>query len=285
MDCLIITGMSGAGKSQAVDVLEDLGYYCVDNMPAQLIVTFISLFAGTERRYKRVAFVVDSRSNCDFPALLEDVESIKKSGMSVKILFLDCADNVLINRQKESRRRHPLEREDLPLAAAITEERLQLSAMKERADYVLDTTATAIADFKSYMRSLFGEEGSQSGMLITVSTFGFKHGLPYDSDLVFDVRCLPNPFYQEELRHKTGLDDPVRDYVFSFQESRGLLEQIRGFLRYTLPLYAGEGKTELVVAIGCTGGHHRSVAMTHAAAEFCRELGYPTREVHRDITH
>ena len=211
MDCLIVTGMSGAGKSQAVDVLEDIGYYCVDNMPAQLIVTFISLFSGTEQKYKRVAFVVDSRSNCDYSSLLNDLDHMKQNGNNVKILFLDCTDAVLINRQKESRRRHPLEREDLSLSAAIALERSQLTMMKERADYVLDTTATAVADFKSRLRSLFGSNDTFSRIMITVNTFGFKHGIPYDSDLVFDVRCLRNPYYDAKLRPLTGTHPAVQD--------------------------------------------------------------------------
>jgi len=261
MDCLIITGMSGAGKSQAVDVLEDIGYYCVDNMPAQLIITFISLFSGTEQKYNRVAFVVDSRSDCDYTALLADLDNLKKSGMSVKILFLDCADGVLINRQKESRRRHPLERKDLPLAAAIALERTQLTAMKERADYVLDTTTTPVADFKVYMRSLFGENGGQNSMLITVNTFGFKYGMPYDSDLVFDVRCLRNPYYDPELRRLTGTHPAVQEYVMEDPNSGIFLDKLVNMVSFLIPLYEKEGKTSLAISIGCTGGKHRSVTM------------------------
>jgi UPF0042 nucleotide-binding protein len=272
MDCLIISGLSGAGKSLTVDVLEDIGYYCVDNMPAQLIVTFISLFSGTEQKYKRVAFVVDSRSNCDYQALLADLDNLRKSGMSVRILFLDCADGVLVNRQKASRRRHPLEREDLPLASAIAEERLQLSAMKERADFVLDTTGTAVADFKNHLRSVFGENGGMSAMLITVNTFGFKYGMPYDSDLVFDVRCLRNPYYDPELRPLNGTDKRVQDYVMEDPASGQFLEKLVDMVSFLIPMYEKEGKTSLSISIGCTGGKHRSVTMGCLLTEaLCRE--------------
>ena len=283
MKTLVISGLSGAGKSKAASYLEDMGYYIVDNMPAAMILKFAE-FAQSSR-YERVALVYDVRTSTAFTELFGVLDQLTAMGCDCSLLFLEASSETIIKRYKETRRRHPLSGRTDTLEEAVLREQELLSGVRARADVVIDTTRLSTAQLQQEMLRRFGEGCGESGMSVTVTSFGFKHGLPLDADLVFDVRCLPNPFYQEELRHKTGLDDPVRDYVFSFQESRGLLEQIRGFLRYTLPLYAGEGKTELVVAIGCTGGHHRSVAMTHAAAEFCRELGYPTREVHRDITH
>lgn len=283
MDCLIITGMSGAGKSLTVDVLEDIGYYCVDNMPSQLIGTFISLFSDSEHKYKRVAFVVDSRSDCDYTALLSTLDSLKASGIAVRILFLDCADSLLINRQKESRRRHPLERADLPLASAIAQERLQLASMKERADYVIDTTATSVADLKTRLRSIFGSADNMNRIMITVNTFGFKYGIPHDSDLVFDVRCLRNPHYDPALRPLTGTHPDVQEYVMADHASTEFLAKLVDMVTFLIPLYEKEGKTALSVSIGCTGGKHRSVTMGCLLTEALQRENYNVFLRNRDM--
>jgi len=283
MKTLIISGLSGAGKSKAASYLEDMGYYIVDNMPAAMILKFAEFASGS--RYERVALVYDVRTAISFTEIFGVLDQLKEMGCECRLLFLEASAETIIKRYKETRRRHPLAEKTDTLEQAVLREQELLSPVRARADVVIDTTRLSTAQLQQEMMRLFGSGEGQEGMSITVTSFGFKHGLPLDADLVFDVRCLPNPFYLAELRHKTGLDAPVRDYVFSFKESQGLLEQMQSFLTYTLPLYAGEGKTALVVAVGCTGGHHRSVAMTHALAEFCRGKGYPTREIHRDIAH
>lgn len=283
MKTLIISGLSGAGKSKAASFLEDMGYYIVDNMPAAMILKFAEFAKGS--RYEQVALVYDVRTALSFTELFGVLDQLEAMGCACKLLFLEASAETIIKRYKETRRRHPLAEKTDTLEEAVLRERELLSPVRARADVVIDTSRLPTAQLQQEMLRLFGAGGGQEGMGVTVTSFGFKHGLPLDADLVFDVRCLPNPFYIEELRSKTGLDAPVRDYVFSFKESCGLLEEIRNFLTYALPLYAEEGKTGLVVAVGCTGGHHRSVAFVHALAEFCREKGYPTREIHRDISH
>ena len=283
MKTLIISGLSGAGKSKAASYLEDMGYYIVDNMPAAMILKFAEFAKGS--RYEQVALVYDVRTALSFTELFGVLDQLEAMGCACKLLFLEASAETIIKRYKETRRRHPLAEKTDTLEEAVLRERELLSPVRARADVVIDTSRLSTAQLQQEMLRLFGAGGGQEGMGVTVTSFGFKHGLPLDADLVFDVRCLPNPFYIEELRNQTGLDAPVRDYVFSFKESCGLLEQIRNFLTYALPLYAEEGKTGLVVAVGCTGGHHRSVAFAHALAEFCREKGYPTREIHRDISH
>ena len=283
MKTLIISGLSGAGKSKAASYLEDMGYYIVDNMPAAMILKFAEFAKGS--RYEQVALVYDVRTALSFTELFGVLDQLEAMGCACKLLFLEASAETIIKRYKETRRRHPLAEKTDTLEEAVLRERELLSPVRARADVVIDTSRLSTAQLQQEMLRLFGADGGQEGMGVTVTSFGFKHGLPLDADLVFDVRCLPNPFYIEELRSKTVLDAPVRDYVFSFRESHGLLEQIQNFLTYALPLYAEEGKTGLVVAVGCTGGHHRSVAFVHALAEFCREKGYPTREIHRDISH
>ena len=281
MKTLIISGLSGAGKSKAASYLEDSGYYIVDNMPAAMILKFAEFAKGS--RYERVALVYDVRTATSFTELFGVLDQLKAMGCECSMLFLDAAPEVIIKRYKETRRRHPLSDSAATLEEAVRREREVLSPVRERADVVIDTTHLSTAQLQQEMLRLFGTADGKGGMTVTVTSFGFKHGLPLEADLVFDVRCLPNPFYQETLRHQTGLDAPVRDYVFSFKESQGLLERIQSLLDYSLPLYAEEGKTGLFIAVGCTGGHHRSVAMAHRLAKFCRESGFATIENHRDI--
>ena len=279
MKTLIISGLSGAGKSKAASYLEDAGYYIVDNMPAAMILKFAEFAQGS--RYERVALVYDVRNATSYTELFGVLDQLKNL-CECRLLFLDAAPKTIIKRYKETRRRHPLAGKADTLEEAVRKEQELLSPVRGRADVVIDTTHLSTAQLQQEMLHRFAEDSG--GMSVTVSSFGFKHGLPLEADLVFDVRCLPNPYYQEALRHQTGLDAPVADYVFSFQESQGLLDHIKGLLGYSLPLYAEEGKTGLVIAVGCTGGHHRSVAMAHRIAVFCREAGYPTLETHRDIT-
>ena len=280
MKTLIISGLSGAGKSKAASFLEDAGYYIVDNMPAAMILKFAEFAKGS--RYERVALVYDVRNATSYTELFDVLDQLK-SLCDCELLFLDAAPDTIIKRYKETRRRHPLAGSVETLEQAVHEEQERLSHVRARADVVIDTTHLSTAQLQQEMLRLFASATAQGGMTVTVTSFGFKHGLPLEADLVFDVRCLPNPYYQEELRHKTGLDAPVSDYVFSFKASQGLLDHIRDLLSYALPLYAEEGKTSLTIAVGCTGGHHRSVAMAHRLAASTREAGYPTIETHRDI--
>lgn len=279
MKTLIISGLSGAGKSKAASYLEDAGYYIVDNMPAAMILKFAEFARGT--RYERVALVYDVRNATSYTELFGVLDQLKTL-CECRLLFLDAAPKTIIKRYKETRRRHPLAGKADTLEEAVYKEQELLSPVRARADVVIDTTDLSTAQLQQEMLHRFAEDSG--GMSVTVTSFGFKHGLPLEADLVFDVRCLPNPYYQEALRRQTGLDAPVADYVFSFQASTGLLDHIKDLLAYSLPLYAEEGKTNLVIAVGCTGGHHRSVAMAHRLAEFCRRSGYPTLETHRDIT-
>ena len=249
MEILIISGLSGAGKSKAASFLEDMGFYIVDNMPAAMILKFAEFCAGGNGRYDRVA-----------------------------------APEVIIKRYKETRRRHPLAADTDSLEEAVKKERAMMAPVKERADFVIDTSRTSTAQLRGELLRLFGQEGEKEGMTVSVTSFGFKYGLPLEADLVFDVRFMPNPFYMEDLRPRTGLDQAVADYVFHFPQTQDYMRRLEDLLAFSLPLYAEEGKTSLTIAVGCTGGHHRSVAVTHALAGFIHGLGYQVLENHRDMT-
>lgn len=281
MDCLIISGLSGAGKSVTVDVLEDIGYYCIDNMPVKLIPQFAELFGSSAEKSKKVAFVVDIRGGRDHSYLFRAMEDMEQTGSRCRILFLDCADEVLINRQKASRRRHPLDVDGLGLTAAIAQERELMEPMRRRAEWVIDTTALAAADLKSHLHQLFGHE-EDLGLAVTVCSFGFKYGIPREADLVFDVRFLKNPYYIPELKSLTGLDDVVYDYVFSDPNADPYVEKLRDLLTFSLPLYLVEGKTSLVIAVGCTGGRHRSVSVSRRLHRELEALGHNVTLRHRD---
>ena len=283
MEILIISGLSGGGKSKAASFLEDSGFYIVDNMPAAMILKFAEFCAGGGGRYARVALVYDVRTAESFTELFEVLDKLKGMEGVCRMLFLDASPAAIIKRYKETRRRHPLEKETNSLEEAVETERELMLPVKERAGFVIDTTRLSTAKLRQELLHIFSGEGEQAGMTVSVTSFGFKYGLPLEADLVLDVRFMPNPFYMEGLRHQTGLDKPVSDYVFSFQQTQDFLRKVEDLLRFTLPLYAEEGKTGLVIAIGCTGGHHRSVAIAHALAEFVREQGYQTMEHHRDM--
>ena len=284
MDILIISGLSGAGKSKAASYLEDMGFYIVDNMPAAMILKFAEFCAGGNGRYDRVALVYDVRTANSFTELFDVLDKLRAMEGACRMLFLEAAPEVIIKRYKETRRRHPLTDQTDSLAEAVHRERELMQPVQERADYVIDTSHTSTAQLRGELLRLFGEAGEKGGMTVSVTSFGYKYGLPLEADLVFDVRFMPNPFYMEELRPQTGLDQAVSDYVFSFQQTQGCMKRLEDLLSFTLPLYAEEGKTSLVIAVGCTGGHHRSVAVTHALAEFIRGLGYQVTENHRDMS-
>ena len=282
MDFLIVTGLSGAGKSLAMNVLEDIGYFCIDNIPAGLMPRLVDFAQQGENMLQKVAVVLDVRG-CRSAADVEDaLASLDKCGVGYRILFLDCADEVLQRRYKETRRIHPLTSyEGVSTASAIAMEREVLRPLFSRANFVLDTSLLSPAQNKERICGLFLQE-EQAGMVLNVVSFGFKYGLPKEADIVLDVRCLPNPFYIPELKPLTGLDQEVVDYVMGFEESKELLRRIQSLLEYSLPLYVKEGKSQLTIAVGCTGGKHRSITFARLIGQFCASLGYHPVLHHRD---
>ena len=283
MEFLIITGLSGAGKSRAADVLEDLDYYCVDNMPVALIPRFAEFCAATRGRYEKVALVTDVREKENFGELLSTIETLRRSEITCRILYMDADVPVLIRRYKESRRPHPLAGKGVSVEEAVRKEMALLAPVKEQADFVVNTSRLTLGQLQSKLYGLLCGEEEKRGIDVTVLSFGYKHGLPAEADLVFDARFLPNPFYVDELREKSGLDLPVKEYVFSFQQTRTFMEQLEAMLEFLLPLYIEEGKLSLTVAIGCTGGRHRSVAIATALNDHFLAKGISSVNVNRDI--
>ena len=284
MEILIISGLSGGGKSRAASFLEDIGFYIVDNMPAGMILKFAEFCAAGSGRYSRVALVYDVRTADSSDEFLEVLTTLRQREYNCKLLFLWADVGAIINRYKETRRLHPLQERAGSLEEAVRQEIQLMSPVRAQADMVIDSTNYSTARLRGELVRLFGGLTGAGELMVSLVSFGFKHGLPLEADLVFDVRFMPNPFYIDALRAKTGLDAEVRDYVLSFRETEQFLEKLRELLRFVLPLYREEGKTVLVVAIGCTGGHHRSVAVTHALAEYISSLGYQVTENHRDMT-
>ena len=284
MECLIVTGLSGAGKSRSIDVLEDIGFYCVDNIPPQLISKFIELSLQSDGKLSRVAIVSDIRGGELFNDLFAELKKIKERGeCDCKILFLDASDQVLIRRFRETRRKHPL----LGSVSGTTEEAIAierkiLRPVRENADFVIDTSLLTSAQLKERVTNIF-LENVNTGLQIICMSFGFKYGVPAESDLVFDVRCLPNPFYVDELKNQTGLDAAVFEYVMKWEKSQELLAKIEEFAAYVLPLYRNEGKSQLTISIGCMGGRHRSVAFVERLSRFLGGEGYKVMVNHRDI--
>lgn len=284
MEFVIISGLSGAGKSKTASFLEDMGFYVVDNMPAPLIPRFAGLCMAGQGRYDRVALVTDIRGGQTFDGLFEALDELTKMGCAYKILFVEAATEAIINRYKETRRLHPLAKNGRSLDDAVRQEREALLPVRRRAEYIIDTTALSTAKLRGEVLRLFRSGTSVPDMTVNVISFGFKHGIPIEADLVFDVRFLPNPFYIAELRDQTGLDEEVYNFVFGYQQTKDFMARLEGLIGFLLPQYVEEGKTVLVVAVGCTGGHHRSVAVTRALAEFIRQKGYTATENHRDMT-
>ena len=284
MEFIIISGMSGAGKSKAASFMEDMDFFCVDNLPAPLIPKFAELGMAGAGEYERVVLVTDVRGGPNFDGLFRALEALESMKCPCRILFMDAADETIIKRYKETRRSHPLAEECDSLEGAIALERARLAPLRERADHIIDTSNLSTAKLKGELRRLFAKGTADQGrMEVRVTSFGFKHGLPMEADLVFDVRFLPNPYYVAELRAHTGLEDGVRDYVFSSPQTEEFLHRLKDFVLWLLPRYEEEGKTALVIAVGCTGGHHRSVAIAHALADGIRAAGTPVSESHRDL--
>lgn len=284
MEILIISGLSGSGKSRAATYLEDIGYYIVDNLPAEMMVKFADFCAASSGRYDRVALVYDVRAAEPFDLLIDTLERLKTTGVNCRMLFLEASTKTIINRYKETRRVHPLSGKGYNIEQAVQVEREMMWPIRDHADFIVDTTSFSTAKLRSELLNLFGDQSDRTGLSVNVLSFGFKHGIPIEADLVFDVRFMPNPYYVAELKEKTGLDEYVRDFVLGFQQTRSFLEKLQEMLTFLLPLYAEEGKTVLVIAIGCTGGHHRSVAVAHEVADYIMKEGYPVTENHRDIS-
>lgn len=284
MEILIISGLSGGGKSKAASFLEDMGYYIVDNMPAAMILKFAEFCERGGGRYDRAALVYDVRTATSLSEIFDVLDQLKTMQIDCRVLFLEASPEVIIQRYKESRRRHPLRNKTDSLEEAVRRERELMEPLKARADVVINTTRTSTAQLRARLLREFGGAAEQSGMAVNVVSFGFKYGLPMEADLVFDVRFLPNPYYIDELRPQTGLDQGVADYVLQSRQAQGYLPRLEELLAYSLPLYVEEGKTALVIAVGCTGGRHRSVAVAHVLAEFLRSrCGCPVTENHRDM--
>lgn len=281
MNVLIITGMSGAGKTLAIRSLEDIGYYCVDNMPPALIVKFVELFLKSDPQKDKIAMVMDIRSGGFINDLLPMLDELAELDVTYNILFLEASDRALINRFKESRRMHPLARSG-DIQEAIDEERSKLEVIKKRADYVVDTTDMSARELKFKLTGIF-YGSSDKGMMVNIISFGFKNGLPPTCDLVFDVRFLPNPFYIEELKYLNGLNEEVSSYVKESADYKIFIEKLFDMIDFLLPKYVDEGKSMLVIGIGCTGGKHRSVTIAETLKEHIQAQNYDVNIDHRDI--
>ena len=283
MEFVVVTGLSGAGKTQAMHAMEDIGFFCVDNLPPALIPVFYDLCVKSEDIMGRVAVVTDTRGGELFKSFFTAMEALKHDKKPYKILFLDASDAVLVRRFKETRRKHPLsDGLNGSLESAVKLEREMLKPMRESSDYVIDTSLVSPAQLRSRIAQLFLTQASDS-LAVHCISFGFKFGIPMEADLVFDVRCLPNPFYDENLRPLTGLDAPVRDYVMEKEETKGFVARFTDMIDYLLPLYAKEGKSQLVIAVGCTGGHHRSVALAQYMHDHLVQKGVRASVTHRDM--
>ena len=284
MRFVIVTGMSGAGKSTALKTLEDMGFFCVDNLPVMLIEKFAEIAHDDKLEVDNVAIGIDIRSGEALGELSECLQEMKKNNYNYEILFLDSSEVALVKRYKETRRKHPLdEKFNGNLHRAIKHEWEQLAQLREIADYYIETSNLSSNQLKEQVKELFLEKRSDS-LTIKIMSFGFKYGVSTESDLVFDVRCLPNPFYIETLRPHTGCDECVRDYVMSFEQSKELFGKLRDLIDFLIPLYINEGKSQLVIAFGCTGGKHRSVTFAELMAKYLGEKDYKIQRFHRDIT-
>lgn len=283
MRFIIVTGLSGAGKTEATRSLEDMGYFCVDNLPPKLIPKFAEACVQSQGKISKVALVIDIRGGIFFDDLFESLNYLKKQDFKYEILFLDASDEVLVKRFKESRRSHPLA-PGSRIITGINEERNRLREVKDRADIIIDTSKYAIKDLREEMTKNYGDiEQPEKQLSVTILSFGFKYGIPVDSDLVFDVRFIPNPFYIAELKPHSGNDEPVKKYVLEQEETKEFIEKVEDLLEFLIPKYKKEGKRQLIISIGCTGGRHRSVAIANEIYNGLLNKDYNISIEHRDI--
>ncbi len=283
MRFVVVTGMSGSGKRTAMKMLEDVGFYCVDNLPVPLIEKFVELVATPNGEINKVALGLDVRADQPFGDAQRVLDKLRENGYLFEILFMDAGDLVLLKRYKESRRMHPLS-PDGRVEEGVCKERAILQEIKQKADYVIDTSNLLTRELKEEIDHIFVRNEEYNSLMITLLSFGFKNGIPADADLVYDVRFLPNPFYIDELKHKTGNDQEVQDYVMNFPEASVFLEKLTDMLDFLIPNYIKEGKYQLVIGIGCTGGKHRSVTLANELYGVMKERGnYGVKLYHRDI--
>lgn len=283
MRFVIVTGMSGAGKLTAHKMLEDIGFYCVDNLPVPLIEKFIELIDEPNSEITKAALGLDVRADQSFEDAQKVLEQLKVNGHNFEILFMDCSESVLVKRYKESRRMHPLSPEGR-VEDGILREKLILEDMKRKSSYVIDTSNLLTRELKEEIDRIFNRNGEYNSLIINITSFGYKHGIPADADLVFDVRFLPNPFYIDELKHQTGNDAGVQDYVMGFPEAGIFLEKLTDMINFLIPGYVKEGKYQLIIGIGCTGGKHRSVTLANELYKRLKDKGsYGLKIFHRDL--
>ena len=280
MNFTILTGMSGSGKSKTIQIFEDLGYFCVDNMPPSLIPMLANMLDALTGKFSNIALVVDVRVGDMINELLGQIEELRKM-YDVRLIFLDAEDDTLVNRYKETRRSHPLNDPD-GLLASIEKERRMLSKLKDNADYVIDTTTFKGTDLRNHLLGIYNMKKA-AAFEVKVVSFGFKNGIPIDADMMFDVRCFPKPFYIPELKHKTGKEKEVQDYVMNNPEAKGYFDRIVDMIEYIIPVFRGEGRNSLIIAVGCTGGHHRSVTFVEKLTTQLSNKGLSVKAVHRDI--
>ena len=284
MRFVVVTGMSGGGKSTALKMLEDVGFYCVDNLPSSLIEKFVELITMPNGEITKVALGLDVRADQSFKETTRVLKTLKEKGYQFEILFMEASEQVLIKRYKETRRVHPLAVEGR-VEEGVRKEQEVLGTIRKMADYVIDTSNLLTRELKSELDRIFVRNEEYNSLMITIMSFGFKHGIPSDADLVFDVRFLPNPFYIDELKHKTGNDKEVQDFVMNFPDAEIFLEKLTDMVHFLVPNYVKEGKYRLVVAIGCTGGKHRSVTLANELYQRMKNQGeYGIKLYHRDVT-
>ena len=283
MQFIIVSGLSGAGKSKAASTLEDLGFYCVDNMPAEMIPQFAQICLATKGRYEKVALVTDVRGGLSFDTLFQSLDALDNMQLHYAILFMEATTEVLIKRYKETRRLHPLCKDGTSIPDAVERERALLQPIRNRAAAIVDTSNLSTGKLRGLLIDLVSDGVHERAMRVNVISFGYKYGLPLESDLVFDVRFLPNPYYIPELKNHTGLEEPVRSFVFKYQQTKDFIEKTEDLLSFLLPNFVDEGKTDLVIAVGCTGGRHRSVCVAKELADFIAKRGYPVALGHRDM--
>ncbi|MDA3732152.1 RNase adapter RapZ [Niameybacter massiliensis] len=282
MEFIIVTGMSGAGKSTAINCFEDMGYYCVDNLPPMLIPNFVSLIVDKKQQYDKVVLGIDIRGGILFDDLFTSLKELKLAGYEYKIIFFDCADEELVKRYKETRRLHPLARNER-IQEGIEKERAILTEVKDKSDYIIDTTHLLAKDVKDVLHDIVIEKNDFKNLMITILVFGFKYGVPIDADLVFDVRFIPNPYYIPELRPLTGNEKEIQDYVMQYEVTTTFLDKLKDMVDFLIPHYTKEGKNQLVIGIGCTGGKHRSVVLGNALYQYLKNSGNAVTVQHRDI--